>query len=106
MSISGLVDHGLDTRSGERMYSLVKSLFPLTRSITGDGVRATLAAVADIIPLSVREVPSGTEVCDWVVPDEWSLREAYIEQVDGTRIVDAAESNLHVVSYSIPFEGG
>lgn len=104
-TVSDLVDGGPDPGSGERMYAMVTELFPFTRSITGQGVRATLARVAETIPLTVHEVPSGTEVCDWVVPDEWALREAYISDLDGNRIVDTADSNLHIVSYSIPFHG-
>ncbi len=88
-------------RRGRAMHALMRELFPICRSITGDGVRETLAAVARRIPLEVHEVPSGTQVLDWTVPDEWNIRDAYIAP-DGRRVVDFRESNLHVVSYSEP----
>jgi aminopeptidase-like protein len=83
------------------MHAFMSELFPLCRSITGDGVRETLAAVGGRIPLEVHEVPSGTSVLDWTVPDEWNISDAYIAR-DGQRIVDFRESNLHLVSYSEP----
>jgi aminopeptidase-like protein len=88
------------TGAGERMHARASRLFPLCRSITGDGVRETLREVAASISLELHEVPSGTKVLDWTVPDEWNIREAYIATADGRRVVDFDESNLHVVSYS------
>jgi aminopeptidase-like protein len=88
--------------AGERMYALAGELYPICRSITGDGVRATLRAIGERIPLEVHEVPSGTEVLDWTVPDEWNIRDAWIKASDGTRVVDFRDSNLHVVGYSEP----
>src|SRR5262245_28701157 len=90
------------TFAGERMHGLARRLFPLCRSITGDGVRETLREIAGRIPLETVEVPSGTQVLDWTVPDEWNIRDAYIATSDGRRVVDFAESNLHIVSYSEP----
>jgi aminopeptidase-like protein len=84
------------------MHALMERLFPLCRSITGDGVRQTLREIAERLPLDVHEVPTGSQVLDWTVPDEWSIRDAYIAGGDGTRLVDFRESNLHVVSYSEP----
>jgi aminopeptidase-like protein len=89
------------TGAGESMHELMRELFPICRSITGDGVRETLAAVGGRIPLEVHEVASGTSVLDWTVPDEWNIRDAYIAK-DGRRVVDFRESNLHVVNYSEP----
>jgi aminopeptidase-like protein len=89
------------TGVGESMHAFMRELFPICRSITGDGVRETLAAVARRIPLELHEVPSGTKVLDWTVPDEWNISDAYIA-MDGHRVVDFRESNLHVVSYSEP----
>ena len=91
-----------NTGAGARMHALASRLFPLCRSITGDGVRETLQEVAGRIPLEINEVPSGTQVLDWTVPDEWNIRDAYIATADGRRVVDFGESNLHVVSYSEP----
>jgi aminopeptidase-like protein len=84
------------------MHALAARLFPICRSITGDGVRQTLQAIAERIPLELQEVPSGTQVLDWTVPDEWNIRDAYIATSEGERVVDFHDSNLHVVSYSEP----
>jgi aminopeptidase-like protein len=83
------------------MHAFMRELFPVCRSITGEGVRETLAAVGRRIPLDLHEVPSGTRVLDWTVPDEWNIEDAYIAK-DGRRVVDFRESNLHVVNYSEP----
>ena len=88
--------------TGAEAIELIERMFPLCRSLTGDGVRATLDLIEEEIPLSRTEVASGTRVFDWIVPDEWNLREAYLATADGTRVVDARDSNLHVVSYSEP----
>jgi aminopeptidase-like protein len=90
------------TGAGERMHDLCARLFPVCRSITGEGVRETLRQVGERIPLELTEVPSGTQVLDWTIPDEWNIRDAYVATADGRRVVDFAESNLHVVSYSEP----
>ena len=89
---------------GNSMYSLIRELYPINRSITGSGLRASLQKIADIIELSITEVPTGTRVFDWEVPLEWNIRDAYIENASGDRVVDYRASNLHVVSYSIPVE--
>jgi aminopeptidase-like protein len=95
---------GAPSGTGERMRAFMEELFPICRSITGDGVRQTLSAIGARIPLELREVPTGTKVLDWTVPDEWNIRSAYIAK-DGARVVDFDRSNLHVVNYSEPFEG-
>lgn len=90
------------TAPGADMYELVERLYPLCRSITGDGVRATLDIVGEYIPLQVHEVPTGTQVLDWTVPQEWNIRDAYIADSSGNRVVDFAASSLHVLGYSVP----
>ena len=87
---------------GQEMHGLIAKLYPICRSITGNGVRETLAILRTLIPLEVKEVPSGTQVFDWTVPKEWNIKDAYIKNDQGERIVDFRESNLHVVSYSVP----
>lgn len=87
------------------MHALASRLYPICRSITGDGVRETLAILSERIPLEVVEVPSGREVFDWEVPKEWNPRQAWIADSSGRRIVDAADHNLHLLNYSVPFRG-
>jgi aminopeptidase-like protein len=84
------------------MRHLLEDMFPHCRSITGDGVRATIATLTQVVPFDVHEVPTGTQVFDWVVPDEWNVREAWIKNPAGEKVVDFAESNLHLISYSVP----
>jgi aminopeptidase-like protein len=86
------------------MISLAEELYPICRSITGDGLRRTLHIIGQHIPLVRHEVPTGTRAFDWVVPDEWNFRRAFIETLDGQRIVDSAVHNLHVVNYSTPVD--
>ncbi|QKW49031.1 DUF4910 domain-containing protein [Streptomyces buecherae] len=90
---------------GKEMYALVERLYPLCRSITGDGVRATLDIVGEYLPLQVHEVPTGTPVLDWTVPREWNIRDAYVADAAGDRVIDFAASNLHVLGYSVPVAG-
>lgn len=85
------------------MYELASELFPINRSITGDGVRQTLRIIQREVPeLVIREIPSGTKCFDWDIPNEWNIRDAYIKDANGKKIVDFAESNLSVVGYSLP----
>lgn len=88
--------------TGDEIYRLVEKLYPICRSLTGDGQRKTLAILREVIDLTVHEVPSGTQVFDWTVPREWNIRDAYVKDAGGRKIVDFADSNLHVVSYSVP----
>ena len=87
---------------GRDAYELMRRLFPLCRSLTGDGVRVTFDVLEEEIPITRIEIPSGTRVFDWIVPEEWNIRDAYIASPDGTRVVDFRRSSLHVVSYSEP----
>lgn len=87
---------------GAALYHLVKRLYPICRSITGNGVRETLGILQEFIPIKVNEVPSGTKAFDWVIPDEWNIKDAYIKNSKGEKIVDFNDSNLHVLNYSIP----
>src|SRR5215467_303237 len=82
--------------AGGEIYSLMQELYPICRSITGDGFRQTLARLQTEIPIEVHEVPSGTKVFDWTVPKEWNIRDAYIKNVGDQRVVDFLEHNLHV----------
>jgi aminopeptidase-like protein len=88
---------------GREMYALVQELYPICRSITGNGVRKTLEILSRHAPVVVHEVPSGTSVLDWVVPKEWNISDAWIKNERGIRVVDFRATNLHVVNYSVPF---
>jgi aminopeptidase-like protein len=93
----------LDERGlGQQLYGCVADLYPICRSITGEGVRETLRRLQRHISLTIHEVPSGTDVFDWTVPREWNIRDAYIKDAHGERVVDFRRSNLHVVNYSVP----
>lgn len=87
---------------GQAMYRLIAELYPICRSITGDGLRQTLRQLQEQIPLEIREVPTGTQVFDWTVPKEWNIRDAYVKNSQGERVIDFQKSNLHVVNYSAP----
>jgi len=87
---------------GGEIHDLVARLYPICRSITGEGVRETLRILAEQIQLEMSEVPTGTNVFDWTVPNEWNIRDAYVKNASGERIIDFRRSNLHVVNYSVP----
>ena len=94
---------------GQEMYDLADEIFPLCRSITGEGVRETLAILdkyisEDGIKFELHEVPSGTQVFDWTVPKEWKIKEAFIEDRQGNKILDMKKNNLHVLGYSVPVD--
>jgi aminopeptidase-like protein len=80
-------------------------LWPITRSLTGNGNRESLQILSEIIPLDIREIPSGSKCFDWTVPPEWNIREAWIKDEHGNEIINFKENNLHILGYSEPFEG-
>src|SRR5262249_8276403 len=86
----------------DKMIELICELYPVCRSITGNGLRQSLFRLGELIPLATEEVASGTEVFDWTIPKEWNIEDAYIKDKDGRRVVDFRENNLHVVNYSAP----
>jgi aminopeptidase-like protein len=90
--------------AGEKTHERMSEMFPLCRSITGEGLRQTLRLVARDVPLEIVETPTGTRVLDWTVPEEWNIRGAWIDGPDGNRVVDFADSNLHVLNYSTPID--
>jgi aminopeptidase-like protein len=87
---------------GERMYELISDLYPVCRSITGNGVRSTLERITQHIPLTVHEVPTGTPVFDWAVPREWNIEDAYVNTPTGEKIAEFKRHNLHLLNYSVP----
>lgn len=94
-----------DSNIGHQMFNLMTELFPICRSITGDGVRETLKIIQRDLPdLKILEIPSGTKAFDWTVPREWNIRDAYVIDPNGKKIIDFKESNLHVVGYSTPVD--
>src|SRR5512138_152084 len=88
--------------AGKSAHSLAMELFPICRSITGEGLRQTLRRIQREIPIHIHEIPSGTPVLDWTVPDEWNIRDAWIADAKGNRVIDFRKSNLHLVNYSVP----
>lgn len=87
---------------GQKIHGLISELYPICRSITGNGFRATLEVLRGYLPLQVHEVPSGTQVFDWTVPEEWNIRDAYVKNGAGEKVIDFGRSNLHVLNYSVP----
>ena len=99
-------DSTINLSEGKKMFELCKEIFPINRSITGDGVRKTFDVLNSHlnVPFTMHEVPSGTKVCDWTVPKEWNIEEAYIEDENGNRYADFCVNNLHVLGYSVPVD--
>lgn len=96
------VDGRVEASVGADMHGFIADLYPICRSITGPGMRATLRAVQARVPLEIRAVPTGTPVFDWTVPQEWTIRDAYVKTPSGERVVDFRDHSLHVVNYSVP----
>lgn len=88
--------------AGVMLHDFASRLYPICRSITGNGIRKTLGAIGERIPIELHEVPTGTPVFDWNVPKEWNIHDAYIKTLDGRRVVDFRQCNLHVMNYSVP----
>ncbi|WP_435655655.1 DUF4910 domain-containing protein [Brucella pituitosa] len=95
-------DSQVHSSSGRSIYELASRLFPICRSLTGDGVRETLAIVGEHLPLKIHRIQTGTQLFDWQAPQEWLIRDAYIMDSAGRRVVDFAKHNLHVVNFSTP----
>jgi len=92
-----------NVKIGEDLYKWATELFPINRSITGEGVRETLKYIKNLIPdLKINSISSGDKVFDWIIPDEWNVKDAYIESPEGTKIADFKKNNLHLMGYSIP----
>ncbi|GAH63438.1 unnamed protein product, partial [marine sediment metagenome] len=87
---------------GKEIYNLIERLYPICRSITGNGARETLEIIKEHIPIEFHEIPTGTKVFDWTVPKEWNIKDAYIKNSKGEKILDFKNSNLHILSYSTP----
>src|ERR1700716_3748813 len=87
---------------GSQMHELMAALYPLCRSITGAGTVQTLNILKKYIPLALHKIPSGIRAFDWIVPKEWNINDAYIKNSEGVKVVDFANSNLHVLNYSVP----
>jgi len=87
---------------GDKIYSFIEELFPICRSITGNGTRKTLELIKERIPIEIKEIPTGTKVFDWTVPKEWNIVDGYVKNSKGEKIIDFNVSNLHILQYSIP----
>jgi aminopeptidase-like protein len=102
MNNARLYSTGVPKDIGQAVYSLITELYPICRSITGQGFRQTLNILQRFIPIEIHEVPSGTPVFDWVVPKEWTIKDAYVKNARGEKVIDFQKSNLHVLNYSCP----
>ena len=102
MNINDLIESIDFTTVGSEIFSLMERLFPICRSITGNGVRQTLAIINEHISLEIHEIPTGTKVFDWTVPKEWNIRDAYVIDPKGEKIIDFKNTNLHILNYSMP----
>lgn len=103
IGLEGLIDE-IDSTIIEEANSYLKQLFPICRSITGNGVRQSLKILQEIADFNIEEIPSGTKCYDWSIPDEWNIKDAYIKDASGKKIVNFQECNVHIASYSMPVE--
>lgn len=92
----------IDKKNGRNLHSFIEKLYPITRSITGNGTRETLKLIEQKIPIKMHEVPTGTKVFDWTIPKEWNIKDAYVKNSAGKKVIDFKKSNLHVLNYSVP----
>jgi aminopeptidase-like protein len=92
----------ITNQAGSGMMKLISDLYPVCRSITGNGVRNTLRYIEGLVPLEITEIPTGTKIFDWEIPNEWNIRDAYIKDPQGNKIIDFKKLNLHVLNYSTP----
>lgn len=97
-----VVSHTDNADIGREMYRLIAELYPICRSITGEGVRKTFRIINNYIPIEIHNVPTGTQVFDWTVPNEWNIADAFVKNARGARVIDFRKSNLHIVNYSVP----
>lgn len=98
-----VLENEIENSTENSMYSLIEKLFPICRSLTGNGVRETLCELQKIVPeMQMHEVPTGTQVMDWTIPKEWNINDAWIKDSQGNKIIDFNETNLHVMGYSQP----
>lgn len=104
MNTSELIEKLDLKKTGDKMYELMEELYPICRSITGEGFCKSLRILKNLIPLEMNSIASGTQAFDWTVPNEWNIKDAYVENSKGERIIDFQKSNLHIVSYSIPVD--
>lgn len=96
------LNKSIDIETGAEMHALIRRLYPICRSITGNGVRDTLQTLREKVALQMHEVPTGTKVFDWSVPKEWNIQDAYVKNSRGEKVINFKESNLHLLNYSIP----
>lgn len=104
MTLLKTFDRSDQAANARGLYRFAEELYPICRSITGEGLRHTLRQIQKRIPLAIQEVPSGTPVFDWTVPKEWNVRDAYVKDRTGKRVIDFQKSNLHVLNYSTPVQ--
>jgi len=99
-----MIESNKNSNEGTSMYEIIKKLFPICRSITGNGTRKSLEIISENIHIKTYEIPTGTQVFDWKIPKEWNILDAYIIDPNKKKIVDFKNSNLHILNYSIPIK--